>query len=44
MAATDARKVFPCFDEPDLKATFHLTLIHREGTSALANWPKEGML
>ncbi|XP_041967197.1 alanyl (membrane) aminopeptidase a [Alosa sapidissima] len=41
MAATDARKVFPCFDEPDLKANFSLTLTHREGSSALANWPKK---
>ncbi|XP_062403914.1 alanyl (membrane) aminopeptidase-like b [Sardina pilchardus] len=40
-AATDARKVFPCFDEPDLKANFHLTLIHREKTTAVANWPSE---
>uniref|UniRef100_A0A8C2KU46 Aminopeptidase n=1 Tax=Cyprinus carpio TaxID=7962 RepID=A0A8C2KU46_CYPCA len=34
---TDARKVFPCFDEPALKAVFHITVIHRPGTSALSN-------
>ncbi|XP_048097184.1 aminopeptidase N-like [Alosa alosa] len=42
MAATEARRVFPCFDEPNLKAEFRLTLIHRQGTSALGNWPKQG--
>ncbi|KAL2094091.1 hypothetical protein ACEWY4_011403 [Coilia grayii] len=41
MQATDARKVFPCFDEPDMKAVFHLTILHRVGTKALSNWPKE---
>ncbi|XP_076133421.1 aminopeptidase N-like [Alosa pseudoharengus] len=41
MEATEARRVFPCFDEPDLKAEFRLTLIHRQGTSALGNWPKQ---
>uniref|UniRef100_A0A672MPI8 Aminopeptidase n=1 Tax=Sinocyclocheilus grahami TaxID=75366 RepID=A0A672MPI8_SINGR len=33
----DARKVFPCFDEPALKAVFHITIIHRPGTVALSN-------
>uniref|UniRef100_A0A8C8IEG0 Aminopeptidase n=1 Tax=Oncorhynchus tshawytscha TaxID=74940 RepID=A0A8C8IEG0_ONCTS len=37
MQPTDARKVFPCFDEPAMKATFRVSLIHRPGTTALAN-------
>jgi puromycin-sensitive aminopeptidase len=38
--ATDARRAFPCWDEPDLKATFGITLIVREGLTALANGPE----
>uniref|UniRef100_A0AAY4B2D3 Aminopeptidase n=1 Tax=Denticeps clupeoides TaxID=299321 RepID=A0AAY4B2D3_9TELE len=42
MEPTDARKVFPCFDEPAMKAYFEITIIHREGTTALTNWPMTG--
>uniref|UniRef100_A0A3Q2DMM8 Aminopeptidase n=1 Tax=Cyprinodon variegatus TaxID=28743 RepID=A0A3Q2DMM8_CYPVA len=43
LAATDleptgARQIFPCFDEPDMKAVFQLKVIHRRKTKALANW------
>ncbi|XP_066503247.1 aminopeptidase Ey [Hoplias malabaricus] len=37
MQATYARKAFPCFDEPAMKAIFHITLIHEPGTVALSN-------
>ncbi|XP_031733828.1 alanyl (membrane) aminopeptidase-like b [Anarrhichthys ocellatus] len=33
----DARKVFPCFDEPEMKAEFVVTIIHRRDTIALGN-------
>ena len=35
--ATDARRAFPCWDEPDLKATFAVTLIVDDGLVAVSN-------
>lgn len=34
---TDARKAFPCFDEPRFKATFKLIITHPLGTTPLMN-------
>ncbi|KAK2918250.1 hypothetical protein Q8A73_004996 [Channa argus] len=39
---TDARKVFPCFDEPEMKAVFNVTIIHRRETKALGNARESG--
>jgi len=35
----DARRAFPCFDEPEFKATFALELVHAAGLAAIANAP-----
>jgi puromycin-sensitive aminopeptidase len=37
--ATDARRAFPCFDEPDRKAVFSVTLDISPGLSAYSNGP-----
>ena len=37
MEATDARRVFPCWDEPDRKAVFCVTLVVAEGLLAVSN-------
>ncbi|EYB84648.1 hypothetical protein Y032_0312g2162 [Ancylostoma ceylanicum] len=34
---TDARGFLPCFDEPHLKATWNVTVIHPKGTNAISN-------
>lgn len=35
--AADARRAFPCFDEPEFKARFQLTLVVPAGNEAIAN-------
>ncbi|HEY8823406.1 MAG TPA: M1 family metallopeptidase [Candidatus Limnocylindria bacterium] len=37
--AADARRAFPCFDEPEFKARFSLELIHPAGNAAIGNMP-----
>jgi puromycin-sensitive aminopeptidase len=38
--ATDARRAFPCWDEPDLKAVFGVTLVVPSDLAALSNGPE----
>jgi aminopeptidase N len=38
--ATDARRAFPCFDEPGFKTPFDLALTAPAGATALANMPE----
>ena len=35
--ATDARRAFPCWDEPDFKATFAITLVIDDALEAVSN-------
>ncbi|PYR77087.1 MAG: peptidase, partial [Acidobacteria bacterium] len=37
LEATDARRMFPSFDEPAMKATFSLTAVMDEGDHAISN-------
>src|SRR5580692_7884630 len=37
--SVDARRAFPCFDEPDRKAVFEVTLIVEQGLDAISNSP-----
>ena len=39
MEATDARRAFPCWYEPDRKATFEVTLVVEDGLAAYSNGP-----
>uniref|UniRef100_G3PPF0 Aminopeptidase n=1 Tax=Gasterosteus aculeatus aculeatus TaxID=481459 RepID=G3PPF0_GASAC len=44
MQATYARKTFPCFDEPAMKAVFNITVIHEPNTIALSNGTKDDLI
>lgn len=37
MEPTDARRMVPCFDEPEFKAVWKIKTIHPIGTSAVSN-------
>ena len=39
--ATDARRAFPCFDEPNFKATFELSVTMKSNVVANSNTPVE---
>jgi puromycin-sensitive aminopeptidase len=40
MQATDCRRAFPCWDEPEFKAVFAVTLDVEEGLTAISNAPE----
>lgn len=42
MQATDCRRAFPCWDEPDIKAVFGITLVVADGLTAISNGPELG--
>jgi puromycin-sensitive aminopeptidase len=40
MQATDCRRAFPCWDEPEFKAVFAITLDVADGLTAISNGPE----
>ena len=44
MQATDCRRAFPCFDEPEFKAVFEITLVVKPDLLAVSNGPEVGRI
>src|SRR6266540_2666210 len=42
MQATDCRRAFPCWDEPEFKAVFSITLVIDPALAAVSNSPEIG--
>lgn len=40
MELSEARKAFPCFDEPSLKARFDITIVRKPNYVAITTMPK----
>ena len=40
-APIDGRRMMPCFDEPDMKATFKVTILRHSKYRSLSNMPIE---
>ena len=37
MEPTDARRMVPCFDEPEFKAVWKIKILHPQGSKAVSN-------